>query len=245
MKCISKWCRLGLFVAVAAVIGACAREAEQKPATSAQREVVEAQAEREPATEASKELSSLHKGKPVSEAEAKNVAKAIQEATEAKDAPAFAQVFDWDAFRSMVLSAFEGLNQETSQLRKGFTKEMTTIGPVLAGQIFQHFEGGGSYTFLRVLDRPDGKRLLFRLRNGSGALNYHEICLVRRPEGVRARGYLRVSIRRANVADAAERDAVGPAGGKADLVGQLFRQRKAVVEEPRSAQGNECCLQGR
>jgi len=176
------WRRCWLIAAAAGLVG-CSPQATPPAQAPAKAQAGVKVVEPSPASE---KLGSLHRGKPVSEAEALELATAMQSAGEALDADGFASHFDWEAFGSLVLADFEGANSEARSLRNAFAKELSTIGPRLAGQIVKQLEGGGSYEFLRSVDRPEGRRLLFRLRTSANTLNYHEICLARRARGVRA-----------------------------------------------------------
>lgn len=168
-----------LIAAVAGLVG-CSPQATP-PAPAPGQPPVEAKVAEPPPSD---KLSSLHRGQPVSEAEAMALATALQSSVDAQDANGFASHFDWEAFGKLVLSEFEGDNAEARGLRSGFAKGISAAGPRIAGQIFKQLADGGTYTFLRSLDRPEGRRLLFRLRTAENAINYHEICLARRAKGV-------------------------------------------------------------
>jgi hypothetical protein len=121
----------------------------------------------------------------VSDAEAQTIASSIQAAAATGDTGGFASHFDFEALGKLVIAGMDGTNREANNLRTAIIKQMHLIGPKLTDEIFRHMQAGGSYVFLRALDRQDGRRLLFRLRTADNTLNYHELYLVRQPQGLR------------------------------------------------------------
>jgi hypothetical protein len=51
---------------------------------------------------------------------------------------------------------------------------------------FRYICSSASYQYLRTVERKVGPRPIFRLVGSDGVLNYHEILLSRRPQGIRA-----------------------------------------------------------
>ena len=123
--------------------------------------------------------------RPISAAEAATVAEVLQAAADAHDERAFANQFDFAALVDLTLADSDDSSREARELRKGFEKGLLSGSSQLVKLIFTQIDNGGSYQYLRTLERPEGARPLFRLRTPEGALNYHEIILDRRPRGIR------------------------------------------------------------
>jgi acyl carrier protein len=129
--------------------------------------------------------SSSKTGTSVTRGQADAFAAALERAVNTEDVVRFREEFDTGAFRSLVFSGFDGNNQEARSLRASFEKTLENMPSQVFDQILQQVHGGGSYEYLRTIERDDGFRPVFRLRTPEGAINYHEYRLIRRPRGAR------------------------------------------------------------
>jgi len=131
-------------------------------------------------------VSTVHQGSPVSDEEAKRVGNAIELAVEAGDVDVFCLQFDVAALAALIGSAFPEMTVDGVPFRTAMAERAQPLLEKFAQRIVMSLGEQGSYQFIRVCDRPDGKRLLFRMQQGDGAFTYHEICLARRGKEVRA-----------------------------------------------------------
>ena len=85
--------------------------------------------------------------------------------------------FDRNAFYDRITGGIDAPDGFARGFRSSFDKSFTFGERVLMTAL----KDGGTYQFLRIRENP--KRALFRLVSGEGALNYHELELVRTPSG--------------------------------------------------------------
>lgn len=130
-------------------------------------------------------IASLHQGEPITDAEALSVGKRVEAAVQSGDVEAFGAEFDWGAFGELVLADIPANSKQARNFRAGVGRGMDRSLPTISQQLVGQW-ALGSYVLLGVQDKPDGKRLLFRLQAADGGLNYHEHCLARRGGAVRA-----------------------------------------------------------
>ena len=123
-------------------------------------------------------LALVHDGTAITDEEALALGRRIELAVRQADANAFNADMDWAAFRELVLADIPADTKETANFRRGLNKGMENATPRLTAQLLDQMSSG-SYVLIGVRQRPEGKRLLFRLQLPSGALNYHELCLAR------------------------------------------------------------------
>lgn len=124
--------------------------------------------------------------RPATMAEAEAFATSILNAIVLGDAESFRTQFDLNAFAARAFPAIDGNTPVASQLRAVVESKLHEIGPQLIDVQFHYIRANASYNYLRTINRNDGPRSIFRLVDSDGLLNYHELHLVRRPQGIRA-----------------------------------------------------------
>jgi tetratricopeptide (TPR) repeat protein len=134
---------------------------------------------------ATKDQLPARKEAPVTKAEAEALAVAIQAAITSGDTKAFEAQFDFSALGTLILTVIDGSTVEAQQVRATINNQLPRVKSALIDQIFQKEHSGGSYQYLRTVERDDGPRPIFRLLMSGSKLNYHEFVLARRPQGVR------------------------------------------------------------
>lgn len=111
-------------------------------------------------------------------------AKKIEQLVNAGDLQGFAVQLNLDAMIERSIGDIDGVDE----VRRGFIKgiqESFKESHGLGGQIISQVAEGGSYNFLRIQEKENQKRVLFRLLNpGNGGVNYHDWILGKRKDGV-------------------------------------------------------------
>src|SRR5437763_9747662 len=123
---------------------------------------------------------------PITNAEAEALAAAISTAVTSGDTEAFGAQFDFAAFGKLLLGVIDANTVEANRLRAEIEEGLRPAISKILDQVVHQVHSGGSYQYLRTVDREEGPRLIFRLITSRGSLNYHEVIVARRPEGVRA-----------------------------------------------------------
>jgi tetratricopeptide (TPR) repeat protein len=173
---------LASFLVLLAAVG-CQRG---EPASSPRVAETATSAEQPPEEEAQESnLARFHRGAPVSDEEARQFGREMQQAVTTRNFDQFQELFDWRAFDAIVLDGLPLDDQELQSVREASVKRGNTRIQKVFDNIVAVSDNGGSYEFLSVQDREHGKVAVFRLRHAEAGLNYHELCLVRRPGGVR------------------------------------------------------------
>lgn len=120
--------------------------------------------------------------KPVSQKEALDLAKRIERSVEARNDAFLDNIFEQKRFAQRVL--------DEAHQRFNFTlakEAQTAITEAHWGrQVIAATRGGGSYTLVHQYEKDGHQHLLFRLFEGSSAINYHDFELVKTDKGVKA-----------------------------------------------------------
>ncbi|NQT36710.1 MAG: hypothetical protein HQ581_04425 [Planctomycetes bacterium] len=117
------------------------------------------------------------------EEECLQLARTMEEALQTGDAKAFNDGIDWDALLERATVGVFGTEEERRSFCSGGKRSMRG-GRGLAQRLVDEANSGGSYRLLRIRQRDGQQRALFRqLGPGGSGLNYHELILVRRPDG--------------------------------------------------------------
>jgi tetratricopeptide (TPR) repeat protein len=121
-------------------------------------------------------------GQMPTEQECREFAARFERAVLEGDIVAFNVAFDYDAMLESATGGIPGVEAYRKpfiQGAKGTITGKTSFGAVLIQQV----AAGGSFVFLRTIEKDNQKRALFRLLLPDGGMNYHEWILVREPTG--------------------------------------------------------------
>lgn len=117
--------------------------------------------------------------RPITDAEATQLARVIEDAARKGDAAAFGRPFDLDAVLEIATAGIEAPPATRNAFVNGARSGMTEQGGV-AGQILKACKDGGSYDLLRMRTRERHRSLLFRLTMPNDAgVSYQELILSR------------------------------------------------------------------
>src|SRR5262245_6723598 len=108
-----------------------------------------------------RDLTALHLGPPVSEAEAQLIGHAIERAIATGEVGLFLHQFDWDAHAALLTSLLDDNAPEARTLRAQISQNARSLGTHLAEDVIRQVHRGGSYRYLRIVDRGGQKRPLF------------------------------------------------------------------------------------
>ena len=134
------------------------------------------------APSAKKPLAVVSTGKAPTDDECRAIGEAIEKAVNGGDAAALNQVINWDAINESCTFGIDA----PEQFRKGFIDGLGKARNEEKGLSFaivDAIKNGGSYTLLHSFTKKDAPRLLFRLLDAGGSINYHEYVLARAPDG--------------------------------------------------------------
>ena len=132
----------------------------------------------------SAESFAAHGEKP-SEEEAKQFAGKLEKALSGGSFAEANALIDWDTLFDFASDTAEG----SAQFRTGFIKGAKNgiqSPTLLMGQIASQLAQGGTYKFLHCHEQDGQLRVLFRLITTEGGLNYHDMVVLKYPDGVRA-----------------------------------------------------------
>ena len=121
---------------------------------------------------------------PVSQQEADSLGRQLESAILNGDLEFANECFDWEVFAELTATLSPSGTVEGKPLRNEIRNRAKTFGPSFLRKLANTVEGGATLEYLRTIDRPDGRRIIFRLEQ-SGQLAYHEVLLARRPSGIR------------------------------------------------------------
>lgn len=119
-----------------------------------------------------------HTGAPLTEDDCKKFGENLENAVLAEDTAEFNRLF---RFKEMLERSVSDLGLSASE-EKGFVAGASKAGSAFPAQFIKVVQEGGSYTMLRVRTVDGRPRVLLRLLHGDGAVNYHELTLVRYPD---------------------------------------------------------------
>jgi hypothetical protein len=125
-------------------------------------------------------VAQFHHGKPLTIEECKSFAARLEAAAKSDKPQEVLALFDWESLFERSLAGINLSKRDRDATLKGMRE---SDGPSnLTKLILEAVNNGGSYRPLRVHDKDEGKRVLFRLVNAEGGLNYHDLMLARRPD---------------------------------------------------------------
>jgi len=132
----------------------------------------------------SAESFAAHGGKP-SEEEAKQFALKLEKAVAAGNLAGANALVDWDTLLDFATDTTEGSSQFRDGFIKGAKQKIQTPASFM-GQVSSLPAQGGAYKFIRCRDQDGQLHVLFRLLTAEGAVNYHDLVVLKYPDGVRA-----------------------------------------------------------
>ncbi len=121
-------------------------------------------------------------GKPLTDEECLAVAEEIGQAVRDGDAAAFDRLIDWDLTGERCTAGIDAPEKYRKDFIKGI-KQSQVSGKGISNAIVEAVKKGGSYSLIRCHPRENRPWLLFRLLFPESGLNYHDLTLVRRPDG--------------------------------------------------------------
>lgn len=121
--------------------------------------------------------------RPITDAEATQLARVVEDATRKGDAAAFSRPFDLDAILEAAMAGIDVPPATRESFAKGARRGMNNLGN-FAEQILKACKDGGSYNLVRMRTREHHRSLLFRLTMPDNeGVAYHELLLSRGKDG--------------------------------------------------------------
>jgi hypothetical protein len=120
-------------------------------------------------------------GKPLTDKECKQFARAMEDAAWRGDLDAFNAQIDWEVTFNRAMAGLD-VPKETREKYLATAREAVKhagIGAVIIGEI----SNGGSYQLTRLHEQDGQKRLLFRLMRPDGTVTYHDYVMERNDKG--------------------------------------------------------------
>lgn len=120
-------------------------------------------------------------GPPISDEECQQFAKSLESAVKSNRAVQVSKMFRFDDLLRRSISDL-GLSPQVQQdIMNGARSTLQNAEPI--AQIRASVKAGGSYHFLHLLHDGNRPKVLFRMINPEGAVNYHEFTITRFPDG--------------------------------------------------------------
>lgn len=128
-----------------------------------------------------KPISAFHLGDPLTEDEVKQFAAELERVAGTGNENSFLQLFDWEALLERATTDLPVSGKLREDFLAGARKGAARLGKDIADRL----DEGGTYQLLRVHEVDGQKRALFRLVEADSSVNYHDLLLARRLDGVK------------------------------------------------------------